>query len=157
MRLHVARDGPIQIFTSDGLSDKSNMTILIIDDSRFLQLGIQRALQHGGYRTILAGDGEQGVRMAVERQPDLILLDIMLPGLPGTSVLHSLKRNSITSDIPVIVLTGLSRLDEVKLKHEGADGYMKKSDLDLQEGGQVLLQAVEEMIRGRASKESKSN
>ncbi|HUM04036.1 MAG TPA: response regulator [Terriglobales bacterium] len=132
------------------------MTILVIDDSRFLQLGIQKALQQGGYRTLMATDGEQGVRMAVERRPDLILLDIMLPGLPGTTVLHSLKRNSITSSIPVIVLTGLTRLDEGKLKHEGADGYLKKSDLGLQEGGQPLLHLIEAMSKS-APKEARSN
>lgn len=133
------------------------MTILVIDDSRFLQLGLQKALQHGGYRTLSAVDGEQGVRMAVEKRPDLILLDIMLPGLPGTSVLHSLKHNAVTCKIPVIVLTGLSRLDEAKLKGEGADGYLKKSDLDLGDGGVALLRMIDEMVKSQSAKASVSN
>jgi CheY-like chemotaxis protein len=118
------------------------MTILIIDDSKFLQLGIQKVLQQVGHRTLLASDGEQAISLAVEKCPDLILLDIMLPGVPGTTVLKTLKHNSITSAIPIIVLTGLSRLDEPRLKSEGADGYMKKSELDLHDGGQALLRIV---------------
>jgi CheY-like chemotaxis protein len=123
------------------------MTILVIDDSRFVQLGIERALHGAGYRTIAASDGEAGLHIAIQRSPDLILLDIMLPSLPGTSVLRSLKHNPVTSTIPVIVLTGLTRLDEARLKSEGAEGYLAKSDLNLEGGCEVLLQMIEKMLK----------
>ncbi|MBI3476250.1 MAG: response regulator [Acidobacteria bacterium] len=122
------------------------MNILIVDDSRFLQLGIQKVLQQVGHSTILAADGEQAIKLAVDKRPDLILLDIMLPGVPGTSVLKTLKHNAITAAIPVVVLTGLTRLDEPKLRSEGADGYMKKTDLDLHGGGQALLRIVNSLV-----------
>lgn len=121
------------------------MTILIIDDSRFLQLGIQKVLQQVGHSTILASDGQQAINIAIEKHPDMILLDIMLPGMPGTSVLKSLKHNAATSAIPIVVLTGLTTLDGPKLKSEGADGYMKKSELDLHDGGQALLRIVNQL------------
>ena len=121
------------------------MTILIIDDSRFLQLGIQKVLQQVGHSTILASDGQQAINIAIEKHPDMILLDIMLPGMPGTSVLKSLKHNSATSTIPIVVLTGLTTLDGPKLRNEGADGYMKKSELDLHDGGQALLRIVNQL------------
>ena len=119
------------------------MTVLVIDDSRFLQIGLARALHGVGYRTIAVSDGETGLRTAIEKSPDLILLDIMLPSLPGTSVLQSLKHNRVTSQIPVIVLTGLVGLDEVRLRNEGADGYLAKSDLDLKGGCKALLRIIE--------------
>jgi len=128
------------------------MNILIVDDSRFLQLGIQKVLQQGGHRTILACDGQQAIDIAVEKKPDLILLDIMLPGIPGTSVLKTLKGNAATSAIPVVVLTGLTGMDQPKLKSEGADGYMKKSELDLHGGGQALLRIVSQFTAKPGSK-----
>lgn len=119
------------------------MTILVIDDSRFVQLAIDKVLREAGYRVIAVSDGEEGLRAAIQKAPDLILLDIMLPSLPGTSVLRSLKHNPVTSKIPVIVLTGLTRLDEARLKSEGADGYLAKANMDLESGGAALLRAIE--------------
>jgi CheY-like chemotaxis protein len=119
------------------------MTILVIDDSRFMQLAIEKVLREAGYRAIAVGDGDEGLRAAIQKSPDLILLDIMLPSLPGTSVLRSLKHNPVTAKIPVIVLTGLTRLDEARLKSEGADGYLAKAGLDLEGGGAILLDAIE--------------
>ena len=122
------------------------MTILVIEDSRFLQTAIDKVLRDAGFRTVLASDGEVGLRAAIQNPPDLILLDIMLPSLPGTSVLRSLKHNPITSSIPVIVLTGLTRVDEARLKKEGADGYLKKAELDLNSGGKLILNAIQGVL-----------
>jgi DNA-binding response OmpR family regulator len=119
------------------------MTILVIEDSRFLQSAIDKALREAGYQTVLASDGEQGLQAAIRDRPDLILLDIMLPSMPGTSVLRSLRHNAITLNIPVIVLTGLTRVDEARLRSEGATGYMKKTDIDLQGGCKLLLKTIE--------------
>jgi CheY-like chemotaxis protein len=126
------------------------MTILVIDDSRFLQMAIQKTLHEAGYRTIAVSDGEEGLRAAIQKSPDLILLDILLPSLPGTSVLRSLKHNPITSRIPVIVLTGLARVDEAKLKSEGADAYLKKSELNLKGGCEALHQAIQQTLQHRS-------
>jgi two-component system, OmpR family, alkaline phosphatase synthesis response regulator PhoP len=123
------------------------MTILVIDDSRFVQLAIDKALREAGYRTIIVGDGEQGLNIAIQQSPDLILLDIMLPSMPGTSVLRSLKKNVITSGIPVIVLTSLGRLDAERLEQEGADGYLAKADLNLNDGCEALIQIIQTFIK----------
>ena len=122
------------------------MTILVIEDSRFVRIAIERILHEAGYRAIVVADGEAGLHAAMQKSPDLILLDIMLPSLPGTSVLRSLKHNPVTSKIPVIVLTGLTRLDEARLKGEGADGYLAKSELDLDDGGTALLSRIETLV-----------
>jgi CheY-like chemotaxis protein len=123
------------------------MTILVIDDSRFLQMAMEKTLHEAGYRTIAVSDGEEGLRAAIHKSPDLILLDIMLPSLPGTSVLRSLKHNPITSRIPVIVLTGLARVDEARLRSEGADGYLKKSELNLKGGCEVLHETIQQALK----------
>ncbi|MFY9559036.1 MAG: response regulator [Terriglobales bacterium] len=122
------------------------MTILVIEDSRFMQLAIEKALRDAGHRAIIAPDGEAGLNAAIQQSPDFILLDIMLPSLPGTSVLRSLKLNPVTSTIPVIVLTGLTRVDQARLKDEGADGYLAKSQLDLEGGGGALLRAMQDVV-----------
>jgi CheY-like chemotaxis protein len=123
------------------------MKILVIDDSRFVQLSIERVLREAGYHAIAASDGEQGLHAAVQESPDLILLDVMLPGLPGTSILASLKRDPITAGIPVIVLSGLSRLDRARLESEGAEGYLAKSYLDLDSNCELLILLIEKTLK----------
>ena len=85
------------------------MTILVIEDSKFLQLVIERALIRAGYHVLRTSDGEEGLRVAGDKVPDLILLDMMLPILGGVNVLRALKNNPLTAKIPVIVLSGLNR------------------------------------------------
>jgi CheY-like chemotaxis protein len=127
-----------------------SMTILIIDDSRFLQLAIDKSLRDAGYNTLVVSDGEEGLRTATQKLPDLILLDIMLPSRPGTSVLKNLKSNPITSGIPVILLSSLTGLDWERLKVEGAEEYVAKADLDLDGGCEALIG----LIRKKLPKES---
>ncbi len=127
------------------------MTILVIDDSRFVQLAIEKILREAGYRPLLVSDGETTLRTAIQKPPDLILLDVMLPSLPGTSVLRSLKHNPLTSRIPIIVLTGLTRLNEARLKSEGADGFLAKPNLDLEQGCPALLDMIRTLITNRNS------
>lgn len=125
------------------------MTILVIDDSRFMQLAIDKALREAGYTTILAGDGEQGLTAALQSSPDLILLDIMLPGLPGTSILRTLKQNPLTKNIPIVVLTSLDRIDNAKLQKEGAHGRLAKADLNLQDGSDLLVRTIKAALEGK--------
>lgn len=123
------------------------MTILVIDDSRFMQKALDKALREAGYTTILAGDGERGWSAALQSAPDLILLDIMLPGLPGTSVLRRLKNNPLTADIPIVVLTSLDRLDGAKLEQEGAHDRLAKADLNLQGGSDLLIRTIKAALK----------
>lgn len=118
------------------------MTILVIEDSRFLQLVIERVLVKAGFRVLKTSDGEDGLRVAGENLPDLILLDMMLPKLGGVNVLRALKENAVTANIPVIVLSGLSQTNEAKLLGEGAAAYLEKSALGLEAGSDALTQAV---------------
>jgi CheY-like chemotaxis protein len=118
------------------------MTILVIEDSRFLRTAMERILVKAGYQVIGVGDGQEGLRLAQETNPQIILLDMMLPTLEGTSVLRRLKAESATKSIPVVILSGLSQKNEQKLKMAGAAAYFEKSKLSLEDDGKALVQAV---------------
>jgi CheY-like chemotaxis protein len=125
---------------------RCQMTILLIEDSRFLRLAIERLLAKAGYRVLVAGDGQAGLQAAQSSLPDLILLDLMLPLMVGTSVLRALKNDPATAEIPVVVLTGLAQLNEAKLLGAGALGYIEKTSLLLEENPERLIEAIERAL-----------
>ena len=116
------------------------LTILVVDDSVHLQIAFKKVLTSSGYRVELAGDGEEGLRLALSIRPDVILLDMMLPKLGGVEVLLALKANRATATIPVIALSGLPMSNEARLRRDGAIKYLQKSNL---EDLDVLLQAID--------------
>lgn len=122
------------------------MNILLVDDSRFLRIANERALTRAGHNVISAADGEAGLQLAIERKPDLIVLDMMLPKLSGPDVLHALRKNPNTADIPVMVLTSLPQANEGRLISEGATAYFEKSLLTLDKGTGHFVEAVEKML-----------
>jgi len=127
------------------ISEGLIMKILVIEDSRLLQIALSRTLAKAGHEVIAVGDGHEGLRRAQEAGPDMILLDMMLPTLEGTSVLRLLKENTLTKGIPVVVLSGLSQKNEQKLKENGAAGYLEKSVLNLNGDGAPLLSALNDL------------
>ena len=120
--------------------------ILLVDDSKFLRKANEKALTKAGYSVISVGDGEEALRLASARVPDLILLDMLLPKLGGQDVLAALKRNPATAAIPVIVLSSLAQTNEAKLKKEGAAAYFEKSKLGLEQGCEALIGIVENIL-----------
>jgi CheY-like chemotaxis protein len=123
------------------------MRILLIEDSRFLRIVIERILVKGGHSVTSVADGLEGLDAARTSPPALILLVMMLPGLDGTGVLRALKEDASTAQIPVIVLTGLSQKNETTLKNAGAAAYIEKSSLDLGKDANALTQSVESVFR----------
>jgi len=102
-------------------------TILIIEDENDLAELVAFNLEKEGYRPLIALDGTSGLDAAQNKSPDLILLDLMLPGLPGTEICKILKSNGKTSRIPVIMLTAKGEeIDRVVGFEVGADDYMVK-------------------------------
>src|SRR6266542_299183 len=95
-------------------------TILLVEDSKVQKLAGQRILHRAGYLVLLASDGEEGLRLAREGAPDLILLDLRLPGVDGEEVLQILKRDRITRPIPVIVVSDLAPDNSAELLAAGA-------------------------------------
>jgi two-component system, OmpR family, phosphate regulon response regulator PhoB len=102
-------------------------TILIIEDERDLAELLAFNLEREGYRTFIALDGPEGLESVARIMPDLVLLDLMLPGMLGTEVCKSLKKNEPTSRIPVIMLTAKGEeIDKVVGFEVGAEDYVVK-------------------------------
>jgi CheY-like chemotaxis protein len=121
--------------------------VLLVDDSKFLRMANECVLCKAGYQVSTAADGEEALRVANDKLPDIILLDMMLPKISGPEVLKTLKANPATKDIPVIVLTSLSQKNEEKLLHEGAAAYFEKSTLELDKNSNRLAAAIEKVLR----------
>lgn len=100
--------------------------VLIVEDHKESSLWISAVLQRYGYKTIEAGDGTFGVRLARKERPDAILLDIHLPAGSGFFVLESLKKFEETRTIPIIVMTGDVELNYEELRALGAAAMFKK-------------------------------
>jgi len=102
-------------------------TVLVVEDSSILRLMIQVILNVQGYRVIEAVDGINGVNKAIEEQPDIILMDILLPSLNGIEAVKRLKQNARTCDIPVLAISCLDTKKQVMGALEaGCDDYLKK-------------------------------
>jgi two-component system, OmpR family, phosphate regulon response regulator PhoB len=102
-------------------------TILVIEDEKDLADLVAFNLEKEGFRTFLATDGVMGLEKARDNLPDLILLDLMLPGMSGTEVCKSLKNDEKTARIPVIMMTARGEeIDRVVGFEVGADDYVLK-------------------------------
>jgi two-component system cell cycle response regulator DivK len=108
-------------------------TILIVEDEpKNLKL-LRDLLQRFGYEILEALDGEQGVKLAGERMPDLILMDIMMPKMDGLEATRIIKANTKTKHIPIIALTSYAmKGDREKTIEAGCDGYLAKP-IDIKE------------------------
>ena len=106
--------------------------ILFVEDEEALQRAMGDALEKAGYKLIKALDGEIGVSAALKEQPDLILLDLILPKKNGFEVLGELKKDPATKNIPVIVLTNLEGSSDVERALSlGATTYLVKANYNL--------------------------
>jgi DNA-binding response OmpR family regulator len=98
--------------------------VLVVDDDATVADVVRRYLERDGYAVQLASDGETALRLAVEHQPDLVVLDLMLPGIDGLEVCRRLRAGS---DVPVVMLTALGEeSDRVLGLQLGADDYVTK-------------------------------
>src|SRR6185503_15100047 len=101
--------------------------ILVIEDERDLQQVLAYNLRQAGHDVVTASGGQEGLRLARESTPDLVLLDLMLPDLPGTEVCRALKREPATQGIAVVMVTAKGEeIDRVVGFELGADDYVVK-------------------------------
>lgn len=108
--------------------------IIIVEDDVSLQKTLQEYLSADGFEVFCASDGEEGVRIASEQMPDLMLLDIILPKMDGYEVIKAMKGNEKTKKIPIMLLTNLGGVRDVEKALElGATTYLIKSDYKLEE------------------------
>jgi DNA-binding response OmpR family regulator len=122
-------------------NEQATETILIIEDDVSLAQGLAHNLRYEGYRVLVAADGDSGLRTAVDELPDLIVLDLMLPGLSGLEVLESLRGEDLGMQVIILSARGQEK-DKVLGLKLGADDYVAKPF-----GLQELLARVEAALR----------
>lgn len=119
--------------------------ILFVEDEEALQKTLGDLLRRKGYEVISALDGESGLKLAKESDPDLILLDLILPKVHGFDVLKEIKADPKTKDIPLIVLTNLEGMGDVEQALElGATTYLVKANYSLDEVLEKVRRALGE-------------
>ena len=102
--------------------------VLIVEDDKFLRELIVKKLLGEGYDIVEAIDGEEGIKKIKEEKPDLVLLDLILPGVDGFGVLSQMRDDSSVSSIPVIILSNLGQKDDVERGLKlGAVDYLIKA------------------------------
>lgn len=101
--------------------------VLIIDDSPTVQSTLRRVLGKAGYVPFVAASAERGLEIAHTEQPDLVMLDILLPGMNGFTALRNIRRDPGMQHLPVIMMSGNKQSSEqIYVMHIGADGFISK-------------------------------
>ena len=112
--------------------------VLIVDDSPTEQHVIARLLEKNGFETVVANDGEEAISIAEQSRPDVILMDVVMPGMNGFQATRQLAKNPLTSGIPVVMVTSKDQeSDKAWGLRQGAVDYLMKPVNDTE-----LLDAV---------------
>jgi DNA-binding response OmpR family regulator len=120
-------------------------TILLIEDDALIAGAMSSFLESRAFACRRAGDGEDGLRLAREGKPSLILLDLMLPGIDGFEVCRRLRASPETGKTPIVVVTSLAKMAEVEKAYAlGADDYLIKPFEN-----ERLLQKIERLLEGQ--------
>jgi CheY-like chemotaxis protein len=107
--------------------------ILIVEDNEKNRKLVRDVLQYSGYDTVESDTAEEGIQLAKEQRPDLILMDITLPGMNGIAALRHLRADADTARIPVVAVTASAMShDQQKIMDAGFDGYLMKP-IDIKE------------------------
>jgi twitching motility two-component system response regulator PilH len=117
-------------------------TILIVDDSATMMEGHKRILEKQGHTVHSAEDGEQGVARAIELQPDLILMDVVMPNMNGFQATRKITKDAATKHIPVVIVTSKDQETDIMWgKRQGASDYLIKPADE-----QQLKETVEKLL-----------
>jgi two-component system cell cycle response regulator DivK len=126
----------------------ANELILIVEDNEKNRKLVRDLLQFKGYRTIEAETGEDGVTLAMQHKPDLILMDYQLPGIDGIEAFRRIRGDASTAHIPIMAVTASAMPEEAKkMKDAGFDGFQTKP-INVKE----FVQAVAAVFSGKAEK-----
>jgi two-component system, cell cycle response regulator DivK len=101
--------------------------VLVVEDNeRNLKL-VRDVLEYAGFVVLAAGTAEEGVALAVAEPPDVVLMDLQLPGMSGTEALEALRSDPVTKKVPVVALTAFAMKDDrARALADGFDGYLEK-------------------------------
>ncbi len=125
-------------------SNLENFSVLIVEDDKFLIDLLIMQLSKQKFKAYHAKDGEEAIKIATEKQPNLILLDIILPGMNGFEIIEQLKKSEATKDIPVIFMSNLGDKEDIeKGKALGAKDFIVKANFSLDE---IMEKIKEELL-----------
>lgn len=106
---------------------RAGLRVLVVDDSATIRAVLGKMLTQDGYEVLKAADGEEALVLARSELPALIFLDIVLPGMSGFSVLRQLRRDAVTREIPIVMISGnVQATEQFYVQRFGADDFMKK-------------------------------
>ena len=104
-----------------------NSTILVVEDNALNRKLVKDVLEHAGFTVLSVPTGEEGVQLATDRSPDLVLMDLQLPGIDGTEALRQLRSHPSSRGIPVVAVTAFAmREDREQARAAGFDGFVEK-------------------------------
>ncbi|MGZ4639975.1 MAG: response regulator [Actinomycetes bacterium] len=119
--------------------------ILVVEDNDLNLKLVRDVLQFAGFEVIEARTGEQGVALAHETAPDLVLMDLQLPGIDGTEALRLLRESPVTHDLPVVAVTAsVMKEDHERTRVAGFDGYVAKP---------LSVRSLPDQVRGYLARE----
>jgi two-component system NtrC family sensor kinase len=129
--------------SADGGVPSSRQTILLIDDSMTFREALKEVLDEEGYRVLVAGTGEDGLRLAADQHPAAVIVDGQLPGIDGATVIRRIRLDAAMRHLPCLLLTGSEDHEaEVRLLDAGADAFVRKK-----EDVEVILARLNAMLR----------
>jgi two-component system, NtrC family, sensor kinase len=133
--------------SSPGSESRGSTTVLVIDDSATFREELKFVLENAGYRVVAAATGEDGLRAAVDARPDIVVVDGILPGIDGATVIRRIRADAAVRATPCILLTASEeRSGELEALDAGADAYVRK-----EEDSQVILARVTAVLRSSAA------
>jgi DNA-binding response OmpR family regulator len=143
----VARASELLRKREPGSGAARSTTVLIIDDSPTFREELKSVLESSGYAVVTAGTGEDGLRAAVDVRPAVIVVDGILPGIDGSTVIRRIRADAALRSTPCILLTGSEeRSDELEAFDAGADAFVRK-----EEDTQIILARVTAVLRSAGS------
>ena len=127
------------------MEDNQTLTILIVEDDTELREALTTALTYEKFSVLAADNGATGLGMALEKHPDIILLDVIMPHMDGLTVLQKLREDSWGKEVPVIVMTVLDDLEKIAaVVTAGGDEYVIKSEITL---GSLVAKVKDRLAR----------
>jgi DNA-binding response OmpR family regulator len=123
--------------------ENNDKTILIVEDEQTLGRALTAKLESVGFSVLCAHNGEEGLAVAQEKMPDLILADIIMPKMDGLTMLDKMRENEWGKNVPVIMLTNLSSAEDIdEATKNGVHDYLVKSDWTLED---IVAKVKEEL------------
>lgn len=125
----------------------SGRRILVVEDNQLNLKLVRDVLDAAGYDVVSATSGEEGLRVAADLPPALVLMDLQLPGIDGTETMNRLRRSTLDPTVPIVAVTASAMTeDHERARRAGFDGYLEKP-LSVR----ALVGQVEEFLRGGTS------